>query len=53
MLKLFDQAVTEQFLKPDLRALVLQASEPEELLSLFANYKPNIVDKWIGQEVKP
>ncbi|GJD16656.1 hypothetical protein RIVM261_016120 [Rivularia sp. IAM M-261] len=53
LLKLFDQAVTEQFLKPDLRALVLQASEPEELLTLFANYKPNIVDKWIGQVVKP
>ncbi|MBW4598036.1 MAG: TIGR00730 family Rossman fold protein [Calothrix sp. FI2-JRJ7] len=53
LLKLFDQAVTEQFLKPDLRALVLQASEPEELLTLFANYKPNIVDKWIGREVKP
>jgi uncharacterized protein (TIGR00730 family) len=52
LLKLFDQAVAEQFLKPDLRALVLQASEPKDLLSLFATYKPKLVDKWIGKEVK-
>lgn len=53
LLQLFDQAVAEQFLKQDLRTLVLQASEPEDLLSLFATYKPNFVDKWIGKEVKP
>lgn len=53
LLKLFDQAVTEEFLKPALRSLVLEATNPEHLLDLFASYKPTIVNKWIGREVKP
>lgn len=52
LLRLFDQAVTEQFLKPELRFLVLEASESEHLLDLMANYKPQIVDKWIGRDIK-
>lgn len=52
LLRLFDQAVTEQFLKPELRSLVLEASDPEHLLDLMANYKPQTVDKWIGRDIK-
>lgn len=52
LLRLFDQAVTEQFLKPALRSMVLEASEPEHLLDLMANYQPQIVDKWIGRDIK-
>lgn len=53
LLQLFDQAVTEKFLKPASRNLVLEATDPEHLLELFASYQPIIVNKWIGREVKP
>lgn len=53
LLKFFDQAVTEEFLRPISRSLVLEASEPENLLDLLANYQPQNVDKWIRKEVKP
>jgi hypothetical protein len=53
LLKLFDQAVTEQFLKPELHSLVLEASDPDHLLDLLANYQPPRVDKWIGRNIKP
>jgi uncharacterized protein (TIGR00730 family) len=47
LITLFDQAVTEAFLKPVHRSLVLQAAEPEPLLDLLAEYQPQNVDKWI------
>ncbi|NMG08177.1 TIGR00730 family Rossman fold protein [Brasilonema sp. UFV-L1] len=53
LLKFFDQAVTEEFLRPIHRSLVLEASEPENLLDLLANYQPQNVDKWIRKDVKP
>lgn len=53
LLKFLDQAVTEEFLRPIHRSLVLEASEPENLLDLLANYQPQNVDKWIRKEVKP
>jgi uncharacterized protein (TIGR00730 family) len=53
LLKFFDQAVTEEFLRPINRSLVLEASEPENLLDFLANYQPQYVDKWIRKEVTP
>ena len=50
LLQLFDQAVTEQLLKSELRSKVLEASDPEHLLDLMANYKPPMVTKWIRQD---
>ncbi len=52
LLRLFDQAVTEQFLKPELRSLVLEAPDPEQLLDLMANYRPQTVDKWIKRDIQ-
>lgn len=52
LLRFFDQAVTEQFLKPQLRALVIAASDPEHLLDLMAEYQPPQVDKWIRQDTE-
>jgi uncharacterized protein (TIGR00730 family) len=46
LLKLFDRALTEQFLKPVSRSLVLEASDPDKLLDLLANYRPQTFDKW-------
>lgn len=53
LLRLFDQAVTEQFLKAEHRSLVLEASNPEHLLDLLTEYQPPSVDKWIGRDIKP
>jgi hypothetical protein len=54
LLRLFDHAATEQFLKPVHRSLVLEASNPESLLDLLANYQPQDVDKWAERlDLKP
>jgi uncharacterized protein (TIGR00730 family) len=45
-LRLFDHALAEQFLKPIHRSLVLEASNPDSLLDLLANYQPQDVEKW-------
>jgi hypothetical protein len=47
LLRLFDGAVTAGFLRPENRALVLTANDPEALLDRFAAYKPVNVPKWI------
>ncbi|MDF5728050.1 MAG: TIGR00730 family Rossman fold protein [Rhizonema sp. PD38] len=53
LLKLFDNAVTEGFLKPTGRSFVLEASDPENLLDVFATYQPTVMKEWIEPEVKP
>ena len=53
LLRLFDQAVSEEFLRSANRSIILEASEPETLLDLVVNYQPQNVDKWIREEVKP
>ena len=47
LLALFDGAVSSGFLRPENRALVLQAADPGTLLDLFASYQPVSVPKWI------
>jgi uncharacterized protein (TIGR00730 family) len=47
LLALFDGAVSAGFLRPENRALVLTANDPDALLDLFASYKPVNVPKWI------
>jgi uncharacterized protein (TIGR00730 family) len=47
LLALFDGAVVAGFLRPENRALVLKANDPETLLDLLASYKPVSVPKWI------
>ena len=47
LLALFDGAVAAGFLRPENRALVLKANDPEMLLDLLASYKPVSVPKWI------
>jgi len=54
LLRLFDHAVSEEFIKPIHRSLVLEASDPESLLDLLANYPPQNVDKWSeGVDIRP
>lgn len=52
LLQLFDRAVTEKFLKSELRSLVLESPSPEDLINLLANYQPITVDKWLRQDTE-
>ncbi|MBF2029921.1 MAG: TIGR00730 family Rossman fold protein [Oscillatoriales cyanobacterium C42_A2020_001] len=53
LLKLFDQAVAEKFLRSDLRNIVIEASDPDSLLDKLSVYQPQIVDKWLDLPIKP
>jgi uncharacterized protein (TIGR00730 family) len=50
LLALLDHAVVERFVRPEHRALVLEAAEPELLLDLLARYEPPALPKWIDRE---
>ena len=50
LLLLFDNAVSEGFLHPDNRALVLDAEDPEALLTKMAQFAPTGTAKWISRE---
>ena len=47
LLELFDQSVTEGFLRVENRALVLEDRGPESLLQKMASFVPIPADKWI------
>jgi len=47
---LCNHGVTEQFIRPQHRALVLEEKEPIPLLDLLAGYKPLLVNKWINRD---
>jgi hypothetical protein len=49
LLKLFDHAVAEEFVKPAHRLIVLDDSEPEALIAKMLGYAPPAVEKWIGR----
>ncbi|MDX2241077.1 MAG: TIGR00730 family Rossman fold protein [Leptolyngbyaceae cyanobacterium bins.302] len=53
LLNLFDRAVEEKFLRADLRAIVLEASDPASLLDQFKEYQPRVVEKWADLPLKP
>jgi uncharacterized protein (TIGR00730 family) len=50
LLALCDHAVTEGFLRPAHRQLILEDPDPEVLLEKMRNLKPVPVEKWIEQE---
>jgi uncharacterized protein (TIGR00730 family) len=50
LLSLFDHAVTEQFLKPVHREIVLSDSRPEWLVRRLLAYQPPLVDKWLDRK---
>ena len=47
LLKLFDHAVAEQFVKPVHRRMVLDDSDPASLVARLKGYSAPVVDKWI------
>jgi uncharacterized protein (TIGR00730 family) len=49
LISFFDRAVSEGFLRPEHRRLLLVAPEPGALLDRFAAWKPPAVEKWIDE----
>lgn len=50
LLALLDNAITEGFLKPKYRSLVLTQDDCERLLDVMTDFTPTILPKWINQE---
>jgi uncharacterized protein (TIGR00730 family) len=50
LLSFLDQAVGEQFLRREHRAMVLVDDDPERLLDRYAGYRAPDVEKWIRKE---
>lgn len=49
-LAMLDHAVTERFARPEHRALVLEAKDPEALLNMLRSYRPQSLHKWIDRD---
>lgn len=52
LLAMLDHAVTERFLKPQNRALVLARETPAELLQAFEEWRPVHVEKWLDRDTR-
>jgi uncharacterized protein (TIGR00730 family) len=50
LLKMFDHAVEQRFLKPENRALVLARESPAELMQALDDWRPVQVEKWLDRE---
>jgi uncharacterized protein (TIGR00730 family) len=49
LLALFDHAVSEGFVRPEHRAIVLEDDDPAALIERLRSYRPPRVEKWIGR----
>jgi uncharacterized protein (TIGR00730 family) len=47
LLTFLDRLVVTGFVKPEHRAMLLEAASPEELLACFRAYEPPAIPKWI------
>ena len=52
LLRMFDHAVEERFLKPENRALVLAGDAPAELLQALEEWRPIHAEKWLSRETR-
>lgn len=50
LLSFLDHAVSEGFLREVHRSLVLVEQHPERLLDKLINYRPPVLDRWIGRD---
>jgi uncharacterized protein (TIGR00730 family) len=50
LLRMFDHAVEERFLKTENRALVLARDKPADLLQALEEWRPIHVEKWLSRE---
>jgi uncharacterized protein (TIGR00730 family) len=52
LLRMFDHAVEERFLKPENRALVLARDQPADLVRALEEWRPTLVEKWLDRETR-
>lgn len=52
LIALFNHAEQERFVPAEHRSLVLESSDPTDLLDQMARYQPAIVEKWIERKVQ-
>ncbi len=52
LLRMFDHAVEERFLKPENRALVLARESAAELVRALEEWRPVRVEKWLDRETR-
>jgi uncharacterized protein (TIGR00730 family) len=52
LLRMFDHAVEERFLKTENRALVLARDKPADLLRALEEWRPIHVEKWLSRETR-
>jgi len=52
LLRMFDHAVEERFLKPENRALVLARNQPADLLRALEDWRPTHIEKWLSRETR-
>ena len=52
LLKMFDHAVEERFLKPENRALVLTGESPADLLRALEDWRPVRVEEWLDRKTR-
>jgi uncharacterized protein (TIGR00730 family) len=52
LLRMFDHAVEERFLKPENRALVLARDQPAELVQALEEWRPTHIEKWLDRETR-
>jgi predicted Rossmann-fold nucleotide-binding protein len=52
LLRMFDHAVEEGFLKTENRALVLARDQPADLLQALEEWRPTHIEKWLSMETR-
>lgn len=52
LIEFLDQSVTEQFNRPEYRALMLIDADPDRLLDKMRAYKSFVTEKWIRAEIR-
>jgi predicted Rossmann-fold nucleotide-binding protein len=52
LLRMFDHAVEERFLKAENRALVLARDKPSDLLQALEEWRPVHIEKWLDRETR-
>jgi uncharacterized protein (TIGR00730 family) len=52
LLRMFDHAVEERFLKAENRALVLARAQPADLLQALEEWRPMHIKKWLSRETR-
>ena len=50
LLSLFDYAVSEGFVRPVHRTLVIEETDPRRLLDLLETYQPPVLQQWIERD---